>query len=145
MQCAGAAQHLAGTRAADGQVHDVPPTRSGFGWHQGSAVTKDTPDGTLIARGWNKDGTYPNKGQLTQAERDAGAVLNHAAIKVGFDTNANKVIVLDQHASKDGSLQQNSYKVNEGNWSVVNSGLPYNKQPSDSEIQKPLILQGRSQ
>jgi hypothetical protein len=58
-QCAGAAQFLTGTKTPDGILHDAPKAANG-GWHQGAPVTKETPDGTLVARRW-ENGVYPNK------------------------------------------------------------------------------------
>jgi hypothetical protein len=58
-QCGGAAQFLSGTRTPDGMVHDAP-TASHHGWTQGAALTRETPNGTLVARRW-ENGVYPNK------------------------------------------------------------------------------------
>ena len=59
-QCAGAAQFLTGTRTADGTLHEAPLARNG-GWTQGAPLTKETPNGTMVARRW-ENGVYPNKG-----------------------------------------------------------------------------------
>jgi RHS repeat-associated protein len=134
-QCAGAAQFLTGTRTADGTMHDAP--RAGnHGWTQGSRLTKETPDGTMVARGW-KNGFYPNEG-LQEAEKNGSKILNHTGIKVGWDDKNQRAIILDQNASRDRSVQINSYDPKEGEWSVVNAKKAYDPQPSRSDF-KPAI------
>ncbi len=54
-QCATGGQFLAGG-FVHGAIHDVPSTGT---WRQGLAVGADTRWGTLIATGWNSDGSYP--------------------------------------------------------------------------------------
>jgi RHS repeat-associated protein len=131
LQCAGAAQFLTGTRTADGKLHDAPPARHG-GWKQGAPLTKETPDGTMVARGW-KNGTYPNEGP-EEAKKNGSKILNHTGIKMGWDDKNNRAIILDQNASRDGSLQKSSYDPKEGDWSVVNATKRYDPQPSTSDL-----------
>jgi len=59
LQCAGAAQNLTGTRTPDGVLHEAPSARHG-GWTRGAPVTKDTPNGTLVAGRW-ENGVYPTR------------------------------------------------------------------------------------
>ena len=131
LQCAGAGQFLTGTRTADGKLHDAPPARHG-GWKQGAPLTKETPDGTMVARGW-KNGTYPNEGP-EEAKKNGSKILNHTGIKMSWDDKNNRAIILDQNASRDGSLQKNSYDPKEGDWSVVNATKRYDPQPSSSDL-----------
>ncbi len=130
LQCAGAAQFLTGTRTTDGTLHDGPPAKN-HGWTQGAPLTKQTPIGTMVARGW-KDGFYPNENPK-QAAENGSKVLNHTGVLMGWDKN-NQAIVLDQNASRDGSLQMNSYDPKEGDWSVVNAKLRYDPNPSTSDL-----------
>jgi hypothetical protein len=53
-QCATGGQFLTGTNI-QGRVHDAPATRT---WSQGNSVSRNTPRGALIARGW-ENGAYP--------------------------------------------------------------------------------------
>jgi RHS repeat-associated protein len=132
-QCAGAAQFLTGTRMADGTLHDAPQTRHG-GWTQGAPVTKDTPNGTLVARRW-ENGVYPNKDikeYNAEAVKKDPSIINHTGVKVGWENG--KAIILDQWKSDSGSLQKRSYDPKEGDWSVVNAKKPYDPQPSISDF-----------
>jgi RHS repeat-associated protein len=139
-QCAGAAQFLTGTRMADGTLHDAP--RAGnHGWSQGGPLTKETPDGTMVARGW-KNGFYPNESP-EQAEKNGSKILNHTGIKVGWDDRNQRPIILDQNASRDASLQKNSYDPKEGDWSVVNAKKPYDPDASRSDF-KPAIQKDKA-
>jgi hypothetical protein len=141
-QCAGAAQFLTGTRTADGVLHDAP--RAGnHGWSQGAQLTKETPNGTMVARGW-KNGNYPNESPQ-EAEKNGSKILNHTGIKVGWDENTNRAIILDQNASRDGSLQKNSYNPKEGDWSVVNAKTPYDSHPSRSDFSLDQVIKKGTQ
>ena len=137
LQCAGAAQHLAGTQTKDSKIHDVPLARNG-GWHQGAPLTKDTPNGTLVAAGW-EHGVYPNKNvsEYNKQQLDAGAVINHTGIKVGWDEKSNSAWILSQNGGGNGSLQVAKYDPNRGNWSVVNASAPYQTEASSSKIVAP--------
>src|SRR5437870_1442071 len=96
-QCAGAAQFLTGTRMADATLHDAPTARHN-GWTQGAPLTKETPNGTLVARRW-ENGVYPNKSidqyDAKAVEKDP-SIINHAGVKIGWDNDTNKAIILDQ-------------------------------------------------
>ncbi|HEX9423715.1 MAG TPA: RHS repeat-associated core domain-containing protein [Pyrinomonadaceae bacterium] len=132
-QCAGAGQFLTGTRLADGTLHDAPPARHS-GWTQGAPVTKDTPNGTLVARRW-ENGVYPNKDikeYNAEAVKKDPSIINHTGIKVGWENG--KAIILDQWRGESGSLQKRSYDPKEGDWSVVNAKKPYDPQPSTSDF-----------
>jgi RHS repeat-associated protein len=132
-QCAGAGQFLTGTRLADGTLHDAPPARHS-GWTQGAPVTKDTPNGTLVARRW-ENGVYPNKDireYNAEAVKKDPSIINHTGIKVGWENG--KAIILDQWKGESGSLQKRSYDPKEGDWSVVNATKPYDPQPSASDF-----------
>jgi len=134
-QCAGAAQFLTGTRTADGTLHDAPPARYG-GWTKGAPVTKDTPNGTLVARRW-ENGVYPNKDikdYNAEAVKKDPSIINHAGIKVGWDNNTDKAIILDQWKGEGGSLQQRPYDTTKEDWSVVNAKTRYGPQPSTSDF-----------
>jgi len=138
-QCAGAAQYLTGTKTADGKVHDAPPARHG-GWTQGAPVTKDTPDGIMVARRW-ENGVYPNKGPEAydrEAVKKDPSIINHTGIKVGWDDKNNKAIILDQWKGDTGSLQRRNYDPKQEDWSIVNATRRYDPKPSTSEI-KPLL------
>jgi hypothetical protein len=67
-------------------LHDAPRAANG-GWHQGAPVTKETPDGTLVARRW-ENGVYPNKSieqyDPKAVEKDS-SIINHAGVKIGWD------------------------------------------------------------
>jgi RHS repeat-associated protein len=139
-QCAGAAQFLTGTRTLDGRLHDAPPARHG-GWLQGARLTKDTPDGTLVARRW-ENGVYPNK-NITEYKREDvmkdPSIINHAGIKMGWDHKNNKPIILDQWKGETGSLQlRRNYDADREDWSVVRARQPYDPKPSTAEINPPL-------
>ena len=71
----------------------------------------------MVARGW-KNGFYPNESP-EEAAKNGSKILNHTGIKVGWDDKNNKTIILDQNASRDGSLQKNFYDPKQGDWSVV--------------------------
>jgi hypothetical protein len=131
LQCAGAAQYLTGTRTPNGVLHDAPPARN-HGWSQGAPLTKETANGTMVARGW-QDGSYPNESP-EQAQKNGSKILNHTGIKMGWDDKNQRAIILDQNASRDGSLQKLSYNPKEGDWSVVNAKKPYDPQPSNSDF-----------
>jgi RHS repeat-associated protein len=138
-QCAGAAQFLTGTRTADGKLHDAPPASHG-GWTQGAPVTKDTPNGTMVARRW-ENGVYPNK-DIKDYNREAAvkdpSIINHTGIKMGWDEKNNKPIILDQWKGEPGSLQlRRNYDAKQEDWSVVKATKPYDPKPSTSEIRRP--------
>jgi RHS repeat-associated protein len=141
-QCAGAAQFLTGTRTVDGKLHDAPQAKNG-GWHQGAPLTKKTPDGTMVARGW-KNGLYPNESPQ-EAEKNGSKILNHTGIKVGWDDKNNRAIILDQWKSESGSLQKRSYDPKEGDWSVVNANKRYDSQPSRSDFNLDQAVQKSNQ
>ena len=130
-QCAGAAQFLTGTRMADGTLHDAPTARHD-GWTQGPALTKETPNGTMVARGW-KNGTYPNESP-EQAKKNGSKILNHTGIKMGWDDNSGKAIILDQWQGENGSLQKRLVDPSQGDWSVVNATKPHDPKPSESDF-----------
>src|SRR2546423_2813519 len=130
-QCAGAAQFLTGTRMADGTLHDAPTARRD-GWTQGPALTKETPNGTMVARGW-KNGTYPNESP-EQAKKNGSKILNHTGIKMGWDDNSGKAIILDQWQGENGSLQKRLVDPSQGDWSVVNATKPHDPKPSESDF-----------
>jgi RHS repeat-associated protein len=132
-QCAGAAQFLAGTaKGADGKPHDAPSARNGA-WIQGAPLTKNTPNGTMVASYW-ENGRYPNKGinQYTQEQRERGEI-NHTAIKVGWDKG--KAILLDQWQGKGGQLERRPYDPKKGDWSVVNTTTASDPKRSTSTLE----------
>jgi RHS repeat-associated protein len=137
VQCASAAQYLTGTRDTQGRVHDAPPARN-KGWIQGAPVTKNTPDGTLVARRW-ENGHYPNKGindyDPKAVQRDP-SIINHAGTKQGWDDKANKAIILDQWQGTggNGALQKRPYDPKQENWSVVNTKTASDPKPSTSTL-----------
>jgi hypothetical protein len=132
-QCAGAAQFLTGTKGADGKVHDAPSARN-RAWIQGAPLTKNTPDGTMVASYW-ENGRYPNKGinQYTKEQRERGEI-NHTAIKVGWDDKNKKAILVDQWQGKGGKLERRPYDPKKGNWSVVNTETASDPKPSTSTL-----------
>ncbi len=130
-QCAGAAQFLTGTRTADGTLHDAPSARHN-GWTQGAPLTKETPNGTMVARGW-KNGVYPNESP-EQAEKNGSKILNHTGIKMGWNDNIGKAIILDQWQGENGSLQKRLVYPSQGDWSVVNATKRYDPKPSESDF-----------
>ena len=134
-QCAGAAQFLTGTRTHNGVLHDAPAARHN-GWTEGARVTKDTPNGTLVARRW-ENGVYPNKDiseyNPKAVEKDP-SIINHAGVKIGWDNDTNKAIILDQWKGQAGSLQAREYNTEREDWSVVNAKKPYDPQPSNSDF-----------
>ena len=134
-QCAEAAQFLTGTRTADGALHDA--TRAGNGgWHQGAPLTKDTPNGTMVARRW-ENGVYPNK-SIEQYDAKAAvkdpSIINHTGVKIGWDNSTGKAIILDQWKGQNGSLQAREYDAKKEDWAVVNASKPYDPQPSRSDF-----------
>src|SRR4029077_2120194 len=119
------------TRMADGTLHDAP--RAGnHGWSQGVSLTKETPDGTMVARGW-KNAFYPNESP-EEAAKNGSKILNHTGIKVGWDDKNNIAIILDQWKGHAGSLQAREYDTKSEGWSVVNAKKPYDSQPSNSDF-----------
>jgi len=133
LQCAGAGQFLTGTRTPDWKWHDAPQARHG-GWTQGPRVTKDTPNGTMIARQW-ENGVYPNKGvneYNAEAVKKDPSIINHTGIKVGWQNN--QVIVIDQWKGEGGSLKLRHYDPNKENWCVVNAKTQYNLEPTASSF-----------
>ncbi len=134
-QCAGAAQYLTGTRTVNGTLHDAPPARNG-GWRQGTPVTKNTPDGTMVARRW-ENGVYPNKG-IEQYDAKAieknPSIINHTGIKIGWDDKTGKAIILDQWKGQGGSLQAREYDTKKEDWSVVNANKSFDLKVSDSDL-----------
>jgi RHS repeat-associated protein len=134
-QCAGAAQFLTGTRMLDGVLHDAPRA-SQNGWTQGAPLTKETPNGTLVARRW-ENGVYPNKSidryDAKAVEKDP-SIINHAGVKIGWDDNTGKAIILDQWKGQGGSLRAREYDTKREDWSVVNAKRPYDPQPSNSDF-----------
>jgi RHS repeat-associated protein len=145
-QCAGAAQYLTGTRAADGVLHDAPAARHG-GWTQGAPVTKDTPNGTLVARRW-ENGVYPNKDireYNPEAIKKDPSIINHAGIKMGWDDKNGMAIILDQWKGEGGSLQAREYDAKKEDWSVVNATKPYDPQPSRSDFRLDQLIEKGTQ
>src|SRR5437762_2305361 len=139
-QCAGAAQFLTGTWTSDGKLHDAPSAAHG-GWTQGAPVTKDTANGTMVARRW-ENGVYPNK-DIKEYDRKAvekdPSIIKPTGIKVGWDDKNNKPIILDQWKGESGSLQRrNNYDAKHEDWSVVNATKRYDPNPSTSRIEPPL-------
>ena len=134
-QCAGAAQFLAGTRTSDGILHDAPSARHN-GWTRGAPLTKETPNGTLVARRW-ENGTYPNK-RIDQYDAKAvekdPSIINHAGIKIGWDDKTGKAIVLDQWQSQSGSLQAREYDAQKEDWAVVNATKQFDPKASESDF-----------
>jgi RHS repeat-associated protein len=88
LQCAGAAQCLAGGYLSDRQFYDVPNTET---WFQGASLTEATEPGTVIALGW-QDGGYPSEGIRDYQHDFPGSPVNHTAIFGGFDDNGNAII-----------------------------------------------------
>jgi hypothetical protein len=86
-QWATGGQFLAGT-VVRGAVHDAPATRT---WVQGDAVGRSTTPGTLIARGWDENGHYPNHNDNT----------NHVGIFRGL-TKDGKIKIVDQYHGPNG-------------------------------------------
>jgi RHS repeat-associated protein len=134
-QCAGAAQFLTGTRTADGTLHDAPSARHD-GWRQGARLTKETPNGTLVARRW-ENGFYPNKDirdYNPEAVKQDPSIINHAGVKIGWDDKTGKAIILDQWKGQTGSLQAREYDTKKEDWSVVNATKPFDPKPSKSDF-----------
>lgn len=134
-QCAGAAQFLTGTRTHDGMLHDAPSARHN-GWTQGARLTKETPNGTLVARRW-ENGAYPNKdisAYNPEAVKKDPSIINHAGVKIGWDDKTGKAIILDQWKSQTGSLQAREYDTKKEDWSVVNARKPFDPKPSQSDF-----------
>jgi len=135
LQCAGAAQNLTGTRTPDGILHDAPSARHS-GWTRGASVTKDTPNGTLVARRW-ENGVYPNKNVKeynAEAVKKDPSIINHAGVKMGWDDSKKMAIILDQWQGEGGSLQKRPYNPKTEDWAVVNAKSPYDSQPSNSDF-----------
>jgi hypothetical protein len=144
LQCAGAAQFLTATRTRDGTLHDAPPARHG-GWTQGAPLTKETPNGTLVARRW-ENGSYPNKSidayDAKAVEKDP-SIINHTGIKLGWDDKTGKAVILDQWKGQGGSLQAREYDTKKEDWSVVNATRPFDSKASESNFK--FDLQNRAQ
>jgi hypothetical protein len=134
-QCAGAAQFLTGTRTPDGVLHDAPSARHG-GWTQGARLTKETPDGTLVARRW-ENGVYPNKDirdYNPEAVAKDSSIINHAGVKIGWDDKTGQAIILDQWKSERGPLQAREYDAEKEDWRVVNATKRFDPKASDSDF-----------
>jgi hypothetical protein len=72
---------MGGGYGSDGQFHDVPWT--GY-WFEGASLDSRLPEGTLVAKGWTDQGTYPNNSVnhtqwLAYYESDGTAVLYSAS------------------------------------------------------------------
>ncbi len=143
-QCAGAAQFLTGTRISDGTLHDAPAARHN-GWTRGAPLTKETPNGTLVARRW-ENGVYPNKSieqyDAKAVEKDP-SIINHTGVKIGWDDNTGKAIILDQWKSQTGSLQAREYDTHKEDWAVVNATKQYDPKASRSDF-KPAIQKDKA-
>jgi RHS repeat-associated protein len=124
-QCATGGQFLTGTNI-HGRIHDAPATRT---WSQGNAVSRNTPRGTLIARGW-EHGAYPNR---PAGDYGKNEVPNHVGIYLGAGDRAGTIKVFDQSAGQRGVLAVRQYPANQG-WSVVNSHDQYDDRRSDAAV-----------
>jgi RHS repeat-associated protein len=132
LQCAGAAQVLAATRERDG-FHQVPLVAD---WNRGPDVTKSTPPvGTLVAKGWDKNGHYQNTSNLGPNYKG-----NHAGLFAGFVGKDHKMIrVFDQsinsRTGKPEALQIHTQPS--AGWSRVNSDRPSAEDPSQQVLRPP--------
>ena len=116
-------------------MHDAPSARHS-GWTRGAPVTKDTPNGTLVARRW-ENGVYPNKNikeYKVEAVTKDPSIINHAGVKVGWDDSKKMAIILDQWQGDGGSLQKRPYNPKTEDWAIVNATKPYDPQPSNSDF-----------
>ena len=124
-QCATGGQFLTGTNI-QGRIHDAPATRT---WTRGAAVNRNTPIGTLVARGW-ENGAYPNRAPNEYAK---GELANHVGVYAGAGDKPGYIKVLDQYAGRDGVLRERQYPANQG-WSVVHSAEQYDPNTSRSAV-----------
>lgn len=116
-QCATGAEYLAGSLDAAGSWHDAPPAAKN-GWTKGELVlgNKKLAPGTLIARGWDKDGHYPNS--------PAG---NHAALYLKQSKTGKTISIYEQAAGRPLSTVSESAQ----DWAVVTTKL--RTDPSSSQ------------
>ena len=91
-QCAAGAQHVAG-----GRGKDAPNTSD---WERGSQVSSNTPQGTMIAKGWVKNSSkargyeYPNQNNVGNSN-----VSNHTVILMRINKDGSLCI---RHQYRDG-------------------------------------------
>ena len=74
-------------------------------------------------------------------ERDP-SIINHAGIKIGWDDNTGKAIILDQWKGNAGSLQARQYDAKKEDWSVVNASQPFDPKVSESDFLNQAIKKG---
>jgi RHS repeat-associated protein len=129
-QCVAGARFIAGT-FVNGQLHSAPDSST---WIRGPKVTQNTPNNVLIARGWQWNSStrqwyYPNvRDQRKLNEGIAkgkynNPVLNHGAMKSGWDKTNNTPTVFDQWHGKP--LGTSGTKKGD-DWYVVQARTPYN-------------------
>jgi RHS repeat-associated protein len=132
LQCAGAAQYLAGGYGPNGNYYEVPSTST---WFQGASLNSATEPGTLIATGW-QNGGYPSESIARYREDFPGSPINHAAIFGYFDDRTGNAIIYSQNPNGELHVDivrpQDQWQFNEV---YIGPGDgPYASRPSTDDI-----------